>query len=98
MLVALAALDRGGTVAVAENHLSDVPVLSYEVHLIEERTAKSVTFVTRADGEASLEVADRIKVRPTTVAYPFERVDRALSDHAPDRFSGVAVIRVVFEY
>ena len=40
---ALAALDRGGTLAIAGIYLSDVPVLNYERHLFEERTLRSVT-------------------------------------------------------
>ena len=37
--VALAALDRGGTLAVAGIHLSDVPSLNYDRHLFQERHA-----------------------------------------------------------
>src|SRR5665213_4403650 len=51
---ALEALDRGGTLAVAGIHLSDVPVLDYQRHLFQERTLRSVTANTRADGVAFL--------------------------------------------
>ena len=40
---ALAALDRGGTLAIAGIHLSDVPTLNYQNHLFQERTLRSVT-------------------------------------------------------
>jgi propanol-preferring alcohol dehydrogenase len=92
--VALAALDRGGTLAVAGIHLSDIPVLSYQDHLFQERTLRSVTANTRADGEEFLALADRIGVRATTTVYPFEAVDQALADLAHDRFNGAAVIQV----
>jgi propanol-preferring alcohol dehydrogenase len=92
--VALAALDRGGTLAVAGIHLSDIPVLNYQDHLFQERTVRSVTANTRSDGEEFLALADRIGVRPTTTVYPFEAVDQALADLAHDRFNGAAVIRV----
>jgi alcohol dehydrogenase, propanol-preferring len=92
--VALAALDRGGTLAVAGIHLSDIPVLNYQEHLFQERTLRSVTANTRADGMEFLAIAARVGVRPTTTAYPFEAADQALSDLANDRFNGAAVIRV----
>ncbi|HTW98227.1 MAG TPA: zinc-dependent alcohol dehydrogenase family protein [Acidimicrobiales bacterium] len=91
---ALAALDRGGTLVIAGIHLSDVPVLNYERHLFEERSLRSVTANTRADGEAFLSIAERIGIRPTTRPYSFAEVDRALADLSHDRFSGAAVIRV----
>lgn len=92
--VALAALDRGGTLAVAGIHLSDIPVLNYQEHLFQERTLRSVTANTRADGEDFLATAERVGVRATTHAYDFGQVDKALADLAHDRFSGVAVVRV----
>lgn len=92
--VALAALDRGGTLAVAGIHLSDIPVLNYQEDLFQERTLRSVTANTRADGKEFLEAAERIGIWPTTHQYAFEDVDKALYDLANDRFSGAAVIRV----
>jgi len=92
--VALAALDRGGTLAVAGIHLSDIPVLNYQDHLFQERNLRSVTANTRADGEELLALADRIGVRATTTVYPFQAVDLALADLAHDRFNGAAVIQV----
>ena len=56
---ALAALDRGGTLAVAGIYLSDVPPLTTQDHLFEERTLQSVTANTRRDGEAFLAEAAR---------------------------------------
>lgn len=91
---ALAALDRGGTLAIAGIHLSDIPALNYAEHLFQERTLRSVTANTRSDGEEFLALASRIAIRPTTTMYAFEDVGRALSDLANDRFSGAAAIRV----
>jgi propanol-preferring alcohol dehydrogenase len=91
---ALAALDRGATLAIAGIYLSDIPVLSYERHLFEERSATSVTANTRADGEELLRLASRIRPRVETVAYPFEVADEALADLAGDRVNGVAVLRI----
>jgi len=91
---ALAALDRGATLAIAGIHLSDIPALNYADHLFQERTLRSVTANTRIDGEEFLALAARIAIQPTLTIYEFDEVDRALSDLANDRFGGAAAIRV----
>ena len=90
---ALAALDRGGTLALAGIHLTDIPTLRYGDHLFQERQVRSVTANTRRDGEEFLAVAARIGIRVETVAYPLEHADTALRDLAHDRFTGAAVLR-----
>lgn len=90
---ALAALDRGGTLAIAGIHLSDVPVLRYADHLFHERQLRSVTANTRADGEDFLALADEIDLRVETTAYAFDAADVALADLAEDRVRGAAVLR-----
>jgi propanol-preferring alcohol dehydrogenase len=92
VLPALAALDRGGTLAIAGIHLSDIPVLNYQQHLFEERTLQSVTANTRQDGEAFLAEAARIGVRVSATPYPMDRADAALRDLAGDRVNGAAVL------
>jgi alcohol dehydrogenase, propanol-preferring len=91
----LAALDRGGTLAIAGIHLSDIPPLNYASHLFEERSVRSVTANTRADGEELLRLAPRLGVVATTNLYPFEQADTALSDLAHDRLVGAAVLKVI---
>jgi propanol-preferring alcohol dehydrogenase len=90
--VALAALDRGGTLAVAGIHLTDIPSLNYEAHLFQERTLRSVTANTRQDGREFLAAAARIPVRATTHPYPFEEAPQALRDLAHGAFTGAAVL------
>lgn len=90
--VALAALDRGGTLAVAGIHLSDVPVLNYQDHLFRERTVTSVTSNTRRDGEELLTLAARLGVRPHTTAYDLADGDRALRDLSHGDVTGAAVL------
>ena len=92
--VALEALDRGGTCAIAGIHLSDVPALDYQRHLFQERQVRSVTANTRADGEEFLALAERIGITVHTEAYPLERADEALADLAHDRVTGAAVLHV----
>jgi propanol-preferring alcohol dehydrogenase len=90
--VALRALDRGGTLAVAGIWLSDIPALNYEAELFEERKLRSVTANTRADGEEFLALAGRFGIRPTTTGYPMDAAPQALADLAHGRFSGAAVL------
>jgi propanol-preferring alcohol dehydrogenase len=92
--VALKALDRGGTLAVAGIHLTDIPTLNYQDHLFHERTVRSVTANTRADGRAFLDLAARHPLNVTTTPYPFDHADQALADLAADRVNGAAVLRI----
>ncbi len=89
---ALAALDRGGTLAIAGIYLSDIPSLNYDEHLFQERTLRSVTANTRDDAREFLEIAARLGIESTTAAYPFARADEALADLAHDRVTGAAVL------
>jgi propanol-preferring alcohol dehydrogenase len=90
--VALAALDRGGTLAVAGIHLSAVPSLDYQRHLFYERQVRSVTANTRADGEEFLTLAGRLGLQVTTQPYGLDEADRALADLAAGRVTGAAVL------
>ena len=90
--VALRALDRGATLAVAGIWLSRIPALDYATELSGERRLRSVTANTRRDGEEFLRLASRLGVRATTVAYPMDDAPRALSDLAHGRFGGAAVL------
>jgi propanol-preferring alcohol dehydrogenase len=92
--VALRALDRGGTLAVAGIWLSDIPALNYDAELFQERRLRSVTANSRADGEEFLTLAARMRISATTVPYSFDRADRALDDLAHGRFSGAAVLHL----
>ncbi|GAA0815581.1 zinc-dependent alcohol dehydrogenase family protein [Spirilliplanes yamanashiensis] len=90
--VALAALDRGGTLAVAGIHLSDIPALDYQRHLFQERTLRSVTSNTRQDGRALLRFAGEHRLRVAVTPYPLDAADRALADLEADRVTGAAVL------
>lgn len=92
--VALEALDRGGTLAIAGIHLSDVPGLDYERHLFQERQVRTVTANTRADGVELLARAAAAGVRTTVTPYAFDETATALADLAADRVRGAAVITI----
>ncbi len=90
--VALAALDRGGTLATAGIYLTDIPPLNYDTHLFQERQLRSVTANTRGDAEEFLRLAERLRIRVEVTPYAFEEADRALVDLAADRVNGAAVL------
>ncbi len=92
VLPALAALDRGGILAVAGIHLSDIPVLNYQRHLFQEREIRSVTANTREDAREFLAFAGRHRIEVTVHPYPLDAADRALADLAHGRFAGAAVL------
>jgi len=90
--VALEALGRGGTLALAGIHMSTIPALDYDRHLFQERTVRSVTANTRADGEELLRLAAHIPLDIRTTTYSFDSVHHALEDLAADRVTGSAVV------
>jgi propanol-preferring alcohol dehydrogenase len=89
---ALAALDRGGVLAVAGIHLSEIPPLDYQAHLFQERQLRSVTANTRADGRALLRLAQEIPIRTQVKRYPLGSAVEALRDLKADRVRGAAVL------
>jgi propanol-preferring alcohol dehydrogenase len=89
---ALAALDRGGTLAVAGIYLTDIPELNYDEHLFQERALCSVTANTRRDGEEFLALAAEVQVHVETTPYAMSEAEQALSDLATDHVEGAAVL------
>jgi propanol-preferring alcohol dehydrogenase len=89
---ALAALNRGGALAVAGIHLSEIPPLDYAKHLFQERELRSVTANTRRDASDLLRLAREIPIRTRTVTYPLADANEALRDLKEDRIRGAAVL------
>jgi propanol-preferring alcohol dehydrogenase len=89
---ALAALDRGGVLAVAGIHLSAIPPLDYQAHLFQERTLRSVTANTRQDGRALLRLAQEIPIHTQVTRYPLASALEALRDLKADRVRGAAAL------
>ncbi|MGH3771704.1 MAG: zinc-binding alcohol dehydrogenase family protein [Pseudonocardiaceae bacterium] len=89
---ALAALDRGGTLALAGIHLTDIPGLHYQRHLFQERQIRSVTANTRHDGHDLLRFAAEHRLHVVTTPYPLDQADTALTDLAANRVHGAAVL------
>ncbi|HZP44503.1 MAG TPA: zinc-dependent alcohol dehydrogenase family protein [Candidatus Binataceae bacterium] len=91
---ALAALDRGGILAIAGIYLSPVPTLDYESHLFYEKELRSVTANTRRDGAEFLQIAGEIQIRTHTVPLELDEANRALNLLKHDQLKGAAVLRV----
>lgn len=89
---ALAALGRGGTLALAGIHMSTIPALDYDRHLFQERTLRTVTANTRADGAELLRLAAHLPLDVRVTAYSFDSVGQALADLQADRLTGSAVV------
>jgi len=92
VLPALAALDRGGTLAIAGIALTDIPPLNYEKHLFQERQLRSTTSNTRASAREFLGLAAEHKLAVTVHPYPLDAADRALRDLKAGAFDGAAVL------
>jgi alcohol dehydrogenase, propanol-preferring len=92
VLPAMAALDRGGTLAIAGIHLTDIPPLNYDKHLFQERQLRSTTSNTRASAREFLGFAAEHKLAVTVHPYPLDAADRALRDLKAGAFDGAAVL------
>jgi len=90
----LRALKKGGTLALAGIHMSDVPGMKYEECLFHEKNLRSVTANTRADGEGLLREAEKIPLHPKVTLFPLEEANRALRMLKADRIAGSGVLVV----
>lgn len=74
--VALSALDRGGTLALAGVHLTNIPPLDHRRHLLHEREIRSIEAGTWANAVDVLLFAGRHWLKVPTKTY---RLRAALS-------------------
>ena len=89
---ALRALGKGGTVALAGIHMSDLPPMSYDACLFHEKTLTSVESNTRADGEELFREAAAIPLRPRVTTFGLTEANDALLTLARDGIRGTAVL------
>ncbi len=92
--IALAALDRGGTLALAGIYMSDIPAMSYTTHLFYEHNLRSVTANTRQDGRELLQLAKDIPLHTHTEEFPLDQANEALWRLRHDQINGAAVLRI----
>jgi propanol-preferring alcohol dehydrogenase len=90
--VALRALRKGGTVALAGIYMSQVPAMDYEEHLFYERDLRTVTANPRADGEELLRVAAAIPLRPKVTTFPLAQANEVLQQLKGDGLDGTGVL------
>jgi propanol-preferring alcohol dehydrogenase len=84
---------KGGVVICGGIHMSDIPGFPYAL-LWGERRVCSVANLTRADGQAFIDLARRVPVRTTVSAFPLERANDALAALRHGALRGAAVLRV----
>ncbi|HZU82328.1 MAG TPA: zinc-dependent alcohol dehydrogenase family protein [Polyangiaceae bacterium] len=89
---ALAALDRGGTVAINAIHLDHVPEMPY-ADLWLERSLRSVANFTRQDAREFLDVAAAVPIRPEREVHPLADANVALGRLARGEVRGAAVLQ-----
>jgi propanol-preferring alcohol dehydrogenase len=90
---ALAAVDRGGVVAINAIHLDHIPEFDYDL-LWGERQIRSVANVTRADVCDLIDLAVTIPIRTDVEQFALADVNVALQRLAAGQISGAAVIDV----
>ncbi|MDD8031063.1 MAG: zinc-dependent alcohol dehydrogenase family protein [Acidobacteriota bacterium] len=92
--LALRAVDRGGTVALAGIYMSPITEIDYERELYFEKSLKSVANATRQDGIEFLKIASEIPVRTDIQIYPLDEANQALIDVKHSRVNGAAVLKI----
>ena len=90
----MSALERGGTLAIAGIHLTDVPPLQYQEHLFYDKQIRSVAANTREDGRRMLAEAARADVKPQVTPYRLEDANKALQDMKHSRIRGTGVLMI----
>jgi alcohol dehydrogenase, propanol-preferring len=91
--VALRAVAKGGVVACAGIHMSDVPSFPYEL-LWGERVLRSVANLTRRDGEEFLSLAPQVPVRTEVEVFPLEQANEALDRVRRGEKRGAVVLQI----
>jgi alcohol dehydrogenase, propanol-preferring len=88
---ALAAVRKGGRVVCAGIHMSDIPSFPYSL-LWGERSVCSVANLTRADGEAFMQLAARVQLQPSVEVFELAQANEALHRLKHGQLSGAAVL------
>jgi len=92
VLAALAALCKGGVVAVNAIHLDRMPAFDYDSLLWGERQIRSVANMTRADARDFIRLAAEAGIRARVSAFGLEEGPQALRALREDRVNGAAVL------
>jgi len=89
---ALAALRKGGAVAINAIHLDQMPAFDYDKLLWGERQIRSVANMTRQDARDFLVLAHELNFRPRVATFSLEEANQALEAVKHETEDGPAVI------
>jgi propanol-preferring alcohol dehydrogenase len=89
---ALAALRKGGVVAVNAIHLDQMPAFDYDTLLWGERQIRSVANMTRQDARDFLVLAHDLDIRPPVATFSLEDANKALESVKHETADGSTVI------
>lgn len=92
VLAALAAVRKGGVVAINAIHLDRMPEFDYDRLLWGERQLRSVANMTRQDAREFVALAQEIGIRPRTTVFPLAEVNKALEAVYREKIDGAAVL------
>ncbi|WP_068471420.1 zinc-dependent alcohol dehydrogenase family protein [Candidatus Protochlamydia phocaeensis] len=91
--LALQAVRKGGSVVCAGIYMSDIPSFPYSL-LYGERVLRSVTNLTRQDGEEFFTLLFEKPIETTITVYDLEQANQALADLREGRLVGSAVLAI----
>jgi alcohol dehydrogenase, propanol-preferring len=91
--LALQAVKKGGSVVCAGIHMSDIPSFPYSI-LYGERILRSVTNLTREDGQLFFTLLHHLNIETKVTPYPLEKANEAIDDLKRGKISGSAVLLV----
>jgi alcohol dehydrogenase, propanol-preferring len=91
--IALQAIKKGGSVVCAGIYMSDIPSFPY-AWLYGERVIRSVTNLTREDGEQFFALLQNAKIETSINPYPLENANEALMDLKKGKLNGSAVLTI----
>jgi propanol-preferring alcohol dehydrogenase len=89
---ALAALRKGGVVAINAIHLDQMPAFDYDKLLWGERQIRSVANMTRQDAHDFLALASELNFHPSVATFSLEEANQALEAVKHETEDGPAVI------
>jgi propanol-preferring alcohol dehydrogenase len=89
---ALAALRKGGVVAINAIHLDQVPAFDYDKLLWGERQIRSVANMTRQDARDFISLAHHLNFHPRVATFSLEDANKALEAVKDETEDGSAVI------
>jgi len=89
--LALAALDKGGTLVLGGIHMTDIPAMPYAL-LWDERVVRSVANLTRQDAIDFLKIAPRVPIRPQVTTFELAEANDAIRRLRAGKMTGAAVL------